>query len=127
VEAILLDEELIDMNRPERAKALDLAITLGDESRRFFYFGRVGDYRKIELKSDPVGEELSVEVKRTMDWDPGALKELAAVPHFVLGMVIEMTEQIVKEEGANAVTTERFKKLIEEYAPPSVMERLPGD
>ena len=127
VEAILLDEELIDMSRPERAKALDLAITLGDESRRFFYFGRVGDYRKIELKSDPAGEELSAEVKRTMDWEPGALKELEAVPHFVLGMVIEMTEQIIKEEGSSVVTTERFKKLIEEYAPPSVMERLPSD
>jgi ABC-type microcin C transport system permease subunit YejB len=39
-------------------------------------------------------------------------------------MVVEMSEDIVKEEGADKMTYERYMKLIEEYAPPDMMERF---
>jgi hypothetical protein len=39
-------------------------------------------------------------------------------------MVVEMSEDIVKNEGADKVTYERYMKLVAEYAPPDLMERF---
>lgn len=46
------------------------------------------------------------------------------VPSAIREMVVEMSEDIVKKEGADRVTYERYMKLVEEYAPKDVQERF---
>ncbi len=60
------------------------------------------------MKSDPnIG----------MAWEEKALEALRDVPSFVLDMVIEMTESIVKDEGADTVSFDRFQTLLKRYMP----------
>ena len=59
-----------------------------------------------------------------MPWDKKALQSLKQVPSAIRSMVVEMSEDIVKKEGADKMTYERYMKLIEEYAPPDMMERF---
>ena len=39
-------------------------------------------------------------------------------------MVVEMTEQIVSNEGDDVVTDARFQRLIDQYTPPELMDRI---
>lgn len=42
-------------------------------------------------------------------------------------MVVEMSEDIIRQEGADRVTLERYLKLIEEYAPPDVQDMFKSE
>jgi flavin reductase (DIM6/NTAB) family NADH-FMN oxidoreductase RutF len=121
---ILVDEDLLDLSRSELAKAVDPTITLGDAGRRFFHWTRVGDIMVDEVQAPPQEEEIRYSVKMNLEWEPEALKTLEEVPMFVRSMIIEMAEQIVEGEGGTVVTDKRFKKMQDDYTPPSMMDRI---
>lgn len=122
--AIVIDEDLISAGREERFKRLNLPISLGDEKRKYFYFGKIDTVEMIELKPPPKEEVIDEEIKTKLEWEEGALKALQAVPSFVREMVVEMTEDVVQKEGADKVTHDRFMRLVKEYAPDDVLERF---
>jgi hypothetical protein len=59
-----------------------------------------------------------------MPWDEEALKALLDVPSAIREMVVEMSEDIVKQEGSDRMTYERYMKIVEEYAPKDVQDRF---
>ncbi len=121
---IVVDEELIEMGREERFRKLNLPISLGDEKRKYFYYGLIDEIKKHELKAPPKQETQEEEMKTGMPWDEEALKALQKIPAEVRPMIVEMAEDIIKGEGAERVTGERYMRLVEEYAPREVQERF---
>ena len=63
-------------------------------------------------------------ILQQLSWDEEALKALMDIPSAIREMVVEMAEDIVKKEGAERVSYERYMKLVEEYAPKDVQERF---
>jgi flavin reductase (DIM6/NTAB) family NADH-FMN oxidoreductase RutF len=122
ISAIVVDEELIAMDREQRFKKLNLAMSIGDEKRKYFYFGKIGDIRMQELKSTTREKLSGAQIKTGMPWDEKALAGLMRIPPDIRDMVVEMSEDIIRQEGADRVTLERYLKLIEEYAPPDVQD-----
>ena len=59
-----------------------------------------------------------------MPWEDKALTALMDIPSAIREMVVEMAEDIVKKEGVERVSYERYMKLVEEYAPKDVQERF---
>jgi flavin reductase (DIM6/NTAB) family NADH-FMN oxidoreductase RutF len=124
VVALVFDEELIPLGREERFRRLNLPIGLGDEKRKYFYYGLIDRIEKHELKPPPKEEETGEAIKTEMPWDEEALKALRDIPSAIRAMVVEMSEDIIKKEGADRVTYERYMKLVEEYAPPDLQDRF---
>ena len=124
VVALVFDEELIELGREERFRRLNLPIGLGDEKRKYFYYGLIDKVEMHELKPPPKEESAGDEIKTGMPWDEKALKALQQIPSAIREMIVEMAEDIVKKEGADRVTYERYMKLVEEYAPEDVLERF---
>ncbi|NOQ86037.1 MAG: hypothetical protein GQ554_04045 [Deltaproteobacteria bacterium] len=122
--ALVFDEELIELGLEERFRKLNLPVGLGDEKRKYFYYGMIDKVEVHELKPPPKNKKMQGEIKTGMPWDKKALQSLKQVPSAIRSMVVEMSEDIVKEEGADKMTYERYMKLIEEYAPPDMMERF---
>lgn len=122
IKAIVIDDDLISVDRGERIKRLNLPIYMGDEKRKYFYFDSVKTAEMIELKAPPKKEE--GKVKTRLPWDEKALEALNEIPHYVQTMVAEMAEDIVQKEGADRMTYERFLQMMKEYAPKEVMERF---
>ena len=122
--ALVFDEELIELGREERFRKLNLPIGLGDEKRKYFYYGMIDKVEMHELKPPPKDTDKQDEIKTGMPWDAKALQSLKQVPAAIRSMVVEMSEDIVKNEGADKVTYERYMKLVAEYAPPDLMERF---
>jgi flavin reductase (DIM6/NTAB) family NADH-FMN oxidoreductase RutF len=139
IEALVFDEDLIDVDREERLRRLDLPIGLGDQNRKLYYFTSSRDVQCFELRDVTDETELSedevhslnvaerIRSHLTMEWDPGAIKALEQVPGPVLSLVITETEAIVRGEGSSLVTLERFTELAEEYAPQEVLDRFVPD
>ena len=75
---IVVDEELIGLKRDERIRAINPPIYLGDERRKYFYFGTIGEMRMMELKQ-PSQIKKSRDLI-TMPWDEKALKLIAKLP-----------------------------------------------
>jgi len=124
VVALVFDEELLTLGREERFRKLNLPIGLGDEKRKYFYYGLIDKIEMHELKPPPKEDNAKGEIKTRMPWDDEALKALMDIPSAIREMVVEMSEDIVKKEGAERVTYERYMKLVEEYAPKDVQERF---
>ncbi len=124
VAAIVVDEDLITLGREERFRRLNLPISLGDEKRTYFYFGRINQIERYELKPPPGENDVQEEINTGMPWDEKALASLLHVPKDIRTMIVEMSEDIVRREGADRMTYERYMKLMEEYAPPETMERF---
>jgi flavin reductase (DIM6/NTAB) family NADH-FMN oxidoreductase RutF len=124
VVALVFDEELITLGREERFRKLNLPIGLGDEKRKYFYYGLIDKIEMHELKPPPKEDNAKGEIKTRMPWDDEALKALMDIPSAIREMVVEMSEDIVRKEGAERVTYERYMKLVEEYAPKDVQERF---
>ncbi len=124
VVALVFDEELIELGREERFRKLNLPIGLGDEKRKYFYFGLIDKIERHELKPAPKDAAPGEKIKTGMPWDAKALEALQDVPSALRAMVVEMAEDIIQKEGAATVTGERFQKLVAEYAPPDTMERF---
>jgi len=115
IEAIVFDEELIDMDREERISAMNLPIGLGDQNRRFYYHAKLNDENVImhELK-DPPDSMRAADVTTTMEWDGDAMKTLMTIPPGVRKMVTETTEEYVRDKGEDKVTMALFNALAEE-------------
>ena len=122
IAAIVVDEELVSMNRGERISQLNLPVYLGDEKRKYFYYSIVKSARMIEHQPPPKeGEET---IKTRLNWEDDALQMLTEIPSFVQQMVAEMVEDLVTKEGGDIVTHVRFMQLMKEYAPGEVLERF---
>jgi len=125
--AIVVNDDLLAVDRSERIRKLNLPIYMGDEKRKYFYFSKVSSAAMIELKPPPKAGEQENEVETKLAWEEGALQALNEIPSYVRTMVVEMTEDIVQKEGLNEVTCERFLNLMKEYAPKDVMDRFESE
>jgi flavin reductase (DIM6/NTAB) family NADH-FMN oxidoreductase RutF len=122
IAAIVVDEELITMNREERISRLQLPVYMGDEKRKYFYYCTVKSAEMIEHQPPPKEGEETIKIK--LHWEDDALQMLTAIPSFVQQMVAEMVEDLVRKEGSETVTHVRFMQLMQEYAPSEVLERF---
>ena len=119
---IVVDEELITVKRDERIRAINPPIYLGDERRKYFYFGTIGEVKMMELKQ-PAKTKNSRDIA-TMPWDEEALKLIAKLPGSIVEMVMEMVEDEAKKNGLTKITYEFYKNMEEQYAPKDVQERF---
>jgi hypothetical protein len=55
--ALVLDEELITLDREELFIKLNLPIGLGNEKRKYFYYGLIDKIEKHELKPPPKDDQ----------------------------------------------------------------------
>ncbi|MEC9375974.1 MAG: flavin reductase [Pseudomonadota bacterium] len=124
IEAIVVDEGLEEMSRPERIKAMNLPIGLGDEKRQDYYYCDTSNVVMHRLK-DNLRAYQSVDAKTAMDWDEESSAALMQVPPGVRALVINNTEESAKEKGLKTVTMKFFKELSAEYGmDDEVMDRF---
>jgi hypothetical protein len=119
---IVVDEELCEMGREERIRTIDPPVYLGDDRRRFFYFGNIGDTRMIELKL--AVQNQGKQVKTRIPWEETALKALSKVPSSMLEMVVELVEDEAQKSGASQVSYEFYKSIEEQYAPKDMQDKF---
>jgi flavin reductase (DIM6/NTAB) family NADH-FMN oxidoreductase RutF len=119
---IVVDEELIAMERGERIRAIDLPVYMGDVKKRYYYFSRTGELVMRELLL-PDKNDQHVQVF-TMPWDAGAQEAFAAIPERVRDVVAEFIEEIARGKGASRMTRELFMEIVDQYAPPEFRERF---
>jgi hypothetical protein len=113
------------MGRGERIAKLNVPVYLGDEKRKYFYYGKVASARMLEHQPPPrEGEEA---IKTLLHWDDDASRLLSEIPSFVQQMVAEMVEALVQKEGSDTVSGERFMQLMQEYAPKEVLDRFENE
>lgn len=115
IEALVFDEELIDMDRDERINAMNLPIGLGDQNRKFYYHAKLQPENVVmhELQ-DPPDAMRGIDVRTTMDWSSDAMKTLMTIPPGVRKMVTESTEEWARKKGEEVVTQALFQELAEE-------------
>ncbi|MDJ0929004.1 MAG: flavin reductase [Gammaproteobacteria bacterium] len=113
IEALVFDEELIDMPREARIRKMNLPIGLGDESRMDYFHAVNYAITQHRLGETPDGFK-GGEVKLGMTWSDDALKTLMTIPPGVRQMVTEQTEQFAQEHNDDKVTLGRFQQLAEE-------------
>jgi hypothetical protein len=115
IEALVFDEELIDMDREERIPAMNLPIGLGDQNRKYYYHAEL-DMDKVTMHElqEPPDAMRGADTRTTLEWTPEAMKTLMGIPPGVRKMVTENTEEWVKEKGEETVTLELFHALAEE-------------
>jgi flavin reductase (DIM6/NTAB) family NADH-FMN oxidoreductase RutF len=115
IEALVFDEELIDMDREERINAMNLPIGLGDQNRKYYYHAKLQPDNVImhELQEPPDAMR-GMDVATTMPWAADAMKTLMTIPPGVRKMVTENTEEWVRERGEETVTLAAFQALAEE-------------
>jgi flavin reductase (DIM6/NTAB) family NADH-FMN oxidoreductase RutF len=124
VVALVFDEELIELGREERFRQLNLPISIGDEKRKYFFYGKVDKIEMHELNPPPKEDKAQAKIKTGIPWDEKAIKALLDVPSAIREMVVEMSEDLVKQEGGEKMTYERYMKIVEEYAPKDVQEHF---
>jgi len=125
--SIVVDEDLVLVDRGERIRQLNLPIFMGDEKRKYFYYSKVNSAEIIEHKPPPQEGRGEEEIRTKLAWEEKALQALQEIPSFVRVMVVEMTEDIVQKEGADKVTHDRFIKLVKEYAPKDMLDRFEAE
>ena len=113
IEALVFDEELIDMPREGRIRAMNLPIGLGDESRQDYFHAVNYDITMHQLGETPDGFK-GGEVKLGLPWDADAPQDLMTIPPGIREMVTEQTETFAREHGDEKVTQARFQQLAEE-------------
>jgi len=109
--ALMVDEDIVEMGREDRLNALDLAIGLGDERRKDYFYGHIGRIEKLELEDIEGEEDEKVALNTGMPWDEDALKALRRVPGGVRRTVIRETEARAKEKGVDRVTVALYGEL----------------
>jgi len=114
IEALVVDEELIDMGREERIRALNLPIGLGDEQRRYYYYAHTDRLDTYELKDIEGEDDEKVAMATDLSWDEAATKALRRVPAGVRRTVIREAEARAKEAGLNEITADFFASLSRE-------------
>ena len=124
IEAIVVDEKLIEMGREERIRSMDLPIGMGDEARQIYYHTTIGDLTQHSL-GQPKNAMQGADAVTSMDWDKKAMTMLMNVPPPLRKMVIENTEEFTQEKNATIVTAELFAELAKSVGmDPEVMERF---
>lgn len=113
IEALVFDEELIDMEREDRIPAMNLPVGLGDQNRKYYYHAHIHDVTMHELK-EPADALRGIDTSTTMEWAPDAMRTLMSIPPGVRKMVTETTEDWVRDKGEKTVTLELFNALAEE-------------
>jgi flavin reductase (DIM6/NTAB) family NADH-FMN oxidoreductase RutF len=115
IEALVFDEELIDMDRDERINAMNLPVGLGDQNRRYYYHAKLQPENVImhELQEPPDAMR-AMDVSTSLEWADDAMKTLMTIPPGVRKMVTESTEEYVREQGEEKVTMALFNALAEE-------------
>lgn len=121
--AIVMDEDLFDLDRGAKIEKMNLPVYMGDEMRKLFYYAGVDKTRKFELDPRPKTEG-DRKATTTLPWDDAALAGLSKVPDFVKQLVIDRLEDAAKQEGIDRVTYDGFLVLLKEYAPPDLIERF---
>jgi len=114
IEAIVVDEGLEEMGRPERIKAMNLPIGLGDEKRLDYYYCDTENVVMHRLK-DTLQAYQGIDAKTAMEWDEGSSQALMQIPPGVRAMVISNTEDAAREKGHETVTLKFFQELAAEY------------
>jgi flavin reductase (DIM6/NTAB) family NADH-FMN oxidoreductase RutF len=113
IEALVFDEELIDMEREDRIPAMNLPVGLGDQNRKYYYHAHLRDVTMHELEEPPDAMR-GIDTRTTMEWAPDAMKTLMTIPPGVRKMVAENTEEWVRGEGEETVTMELFNAFAAE-------------
>lgn len=109
--SLMVDEELVEMGREDRLRALDLPIGLGDERRADYFYGHIDQISKYTLEDiEDSGDEV-VALTTGMPWDDDAMKALRRVPGGVRRTVIRATEAVAKERGASEVTAALYADI----------------
>ena len=123
--SLMVEEDLVEMDRESRLRALDLPIGLGDERRADYFYCRSDDISMYTLEDMPDSGDEVVALKTGMPWDDGAMKALRRVPAGVRRTVIRATEAAAKEKGAAEITAELYGQLAKEAGmDDEVMERF---
>lgn len=112
--SLVVDSELVAMNREDRLRALDLPIGLGDEARRQYFYGHIERISRFELKDMPGQDDEVVALATGMPWDDDALKVLRRVPAGVRRTVIRETEARAREAGLASVSVAFYGRLAKE-------------
>jgi flavin reductase (DIM6/NTAB) family NADH-FMN oxidoreductase RutF len=119
---IVVDEALIPLGRGERIRSIDLPVYLGDERKRYYYYGRIGEIEMRELL--PPEKKSDSETVFSMLWDGAAQAEFNKIPENVRPVVAEFIEEIARGKGAAYMTRELFMDIVDQYAPPEFRERF---
>jgi len=116
IEAIVMDEGLVQMDRSERIPAMDLPIGLGDQSRRYYYHAKLNDENIImhEL-AEPPGGQKGGKIQMNMNWDDKAIQGLMEIPVALRKMVAQQLEEHAQKKGATEVTAAHMAEMAEEY------------
>jgi flavin reductase (DIM6/NTAB) family NADH-FMN oxidoreductase RutF len=112
--SLMVEEELVDMGREDRLRALDLPIGLGDERRTDYFYSRTDTIEKYILEDMPDSGDEVVALVTGMDWDDGAMKALRRVPAVMRRTVIRATEATAKEKGADSISAELYGEIARE-------------
>ncbi|MBL8224128.1 MAG: flavin reductase [Chromatiales bacterium] len=124
IKALVFDEELIDMDREARIRAMNLPIGLGDEDRQDYFHTTLGQITRHRL-GEPPGSHVGGEVQLSMPWDADALQTLMSIPAMVRKMVTDQTEQFCRARGDGKVTLARFTEhSAEQGMTPELLERF---
>ena len=123
--SLMVEEDLVEMDRENRLRALDLPIGLGDERRSDYFYCHSDNIERYVLEDMPDSEDEVVALKTGMPWDEGAMKALRRVPAGVRRTVIRATESAAKEKGATEITIELYGQLAREAGmDDAVLERF---
>lgn len=114
IEALVFDEELIEMPRKDRIRTMNLPIGLGDENRMDYFHAVNYDITTHEL-GEPPDAFKGGQVQLAMPWDADALQTLMTIPPGVRKMVTEQTEGFAREKGSDKVSLQIFQELADEY------------
>jgi flavin reductase (DIM6/NTAB) family NADH-FMN oxidoreductase RutF len=112
--AIVVDKDLVGMNRHDRIKALDPPVYLGDEQRKHFYFGRMDKIEQLDFQI-PEQRDRRKQIRTNMPWDEVPLSKLLQMPLSIREMVIELIEGEARKIGDSRVTEEFYRNLEKEY------------
>jgi hypothetical protein len=110
----MVEEELVDMRREDRIRALDLPIGLGDERRADYFYAHTDNLEMFTLEDIEESADEVVALVTGMDWDEGAMKALRRVPAGVRRTVIRATEAAAKEKGATEITIQLYGEISHE-------------
>lgn len=112
--SLMVEEELVDMGREDRIRALDLPIGLGDERRADYFYAHTDNLEMFTLEDIEESADEVVALVTGMDWDEGAMKALRRVPAGVRRTVIRATEAAAKEKGATEITIQLYGEISRE-------------
>ena len=123
VAALVMNEDIVNIDRGKRIEQLNFPLYMGDEKKRYFYYGDVSKTTMFEVGPIP-SRKGGTKVITRIPWEEGVLAKLEEIPPEIRQIVVETVENVVKKEGEDRVTHELFLQMLEDYAPPEVLEKF---